>query len=223
MVKYPKIETLFKRDMDGTRQLIPGKFRDPAVEYLADNQWVCTEKIDGTNIGVVWDGYSITFQGRTERAEIPKHLLSYLEQKFLNDETEQLFEQTFGGKNVVLFGEGYGPKIQKGGAYRDDVSFILFDAYVVDSDLWLSREAVEQIGVAFGIDVVPVIFIGTMREAIEYVLNSPKSTIGNAPMEGLVCKPKVALLDHKGRRIVVKVKAKDLLPIKAELTEFLRQ
>lgn len=217
MVKYTKIETLFERDIDGAKQLIPWKFRNPAVEYLANNQWICTEKIDGTNIGIVWDGYNITFQGRTEKAEIPKHLLSYLEEKFLNDETEQLFEQTFGEKNVILFGEGYGPKIQKGGLYRKDVSFILFDIYVVNSNIWLSRKDVKEIGGVFDLDVVPIILVGTIYDAVKYILDSPKSTIGTAPMEGLVCRPKTELLDRCGKRILVKVKVKDLLPIKSEL------
>ena len=217
MKKYTKIGTLFNRDTEGTKKLIPWDYENPAVEFLAKNQWICTEKIDGTNIGVVWDGYNISFQGRTENANIPKHLLAYLEDKFLNDETEQLFEQKFGEKNVILFGEGYGPKILKGHLYREDVSFILFDVYMTDSDLWLKRDAVEDIGKVFDIDVVPIILTGTLYKAIEYVINSPKSTIGTAPMEGLVCKPTIDLLDRCGKRIIVKVKVKDLVPIKDDL------
>lgn len=70
MIEYPKIETLFKRDMEGSKQMIDGAYRDPTVEYLKDCQWEFTEKIDGTNIGIVWDGYRVSFQGRTERAQI---------------------------------------------------------------------------------------------------------------------------------------------------------
>lgn len=102
--------------------------------------------------------------------------------------------------------------------YRNDVSFILFDIFVVNSNVWLSRKDVEEIGSTFGLDVVPIILVGTIYDAVKYVLNSPKSTIGTAPMEGLVCKPKTELLDRCGRRILVKVKARDLLPIKSELT-----
>lgn len=65
MTEYTKINTIFERDMEGSKKLIEGKFRDEAVEYLKDNTWVFTEKIDGTNIGVVWDGHTVTFQGRT--------------------------------------------------------------------------------------------------------------------------------------------------------------
>lgn len=210
MKEYTKIETVFNRDVDGTKKLIEGSFRNKAVEFLANNKWICTEKIDGTNIGIVWDGHRVSFQGRTEKAQIPAHLVNVLNEMFGNNQTEELFEQLFGEKNVILFGEGYGLKIQKGGSYLPDrCSFILFDVYIVDSDIWLERENIEQIAKTFGIDVVPIVMVGTLYEAIEYVKGKPKSTIGTADMEGLVCKPEVDVLDRQGNRIIVKVKVVD--------------
>lgn len=209
MHKYTKIETLFERDMEGTKKLIEGKFRNEAVEFLKDNTWVCTEKIDGTNIGIVWDGHSVSYQGRTERAQIPAHLMNKLIEMFGGNENEELFEQKFGENKVILFGEGYGAKIQKGGLYRSDVSFILFDVYLPDQNLWLNRESIEDIAKSFNIDVVPIILEGAIQDAINYVKTKPKSTIGTANMEGLVCKPKVDVLDRRGNRIIVKVKVCD--------------
>jgi len=78
-----------------------------------------------------------------------------------------LFEQKFGETEVILFGEGYGGKIQNGGAYRSDVSFILFDVLI--DNIWLRRESVEDIAQAFGIDVVPIIGRGTIKEAVDIV------------------------------------------------------
>ena len=126
MKEYHKIETLFERD-EKTKKLIIGKFRNPTIEFLKDNTWVFTEKVDGTNIRVFWDGYCVTFGGRTDRAEIPTHLIKRLNELFVGETNAQMFEQKFGETPVELFGEGYGVKIQKGGAYRDDVDFILFD------------------------------------------------------------------------------------------------
>ena len=210
MKEYTKIETVYNRSEDGTKKLIDGSFRNEAVKFLANNEWVCTEKIDGTNIGVVWNGHKVTFQGRTEKAQIPTHLLNVLMDMFCNEQTEELFEQLFGEKEVILFGEGYGSKIQKGNFYLPDrCSFILFDVYMVESDLWLERENIEQIAKSFGIEVVPIIMFGTLYEAIEFVKTKPKSTIGTADMEGLVCKPAVDMLDRQGKRIIVKVKVKD--------------
>ena len=209
MIEYIKIETPFNRDTDGSKKLIEGDWRNETVKYLANCQWECTEKIDGTNIGIVWDGHKVTFQGRTERAQIPAHLTNKLIELFGGEINEELFEQKFGDMPVILFGEGYGAKIQNGGLYRPDVSFILFDVFLPDSNLWLKRESVEDIAKSFGIDVVPIIFTGVLQEAIDFVKQKPKSTIGTAPMEGLVCKPKAEIFDRMGRRIIVKVKVKD--------------
>lgn len=209
MNTYTKIETPFERDVEGTKRLIEGKFRNEAVEYLQNAWWICTEKIDGTNIGIVWDGHRVSYQGRTERAQIPAHLMNKLIELFGGDENEELFEQKFGETPVVLFGEGYGPKIQKGGLYRNDVSFILFDVYIPSQNLWLRRDGIEDIAKAFNIDAVPVVLEGTIWDAVEYVKQKPKSMFGTADMEGLVCKPEVDLLDRRGNRIIVKVKVRD--------------
>lgn len=213
MIEYTKITVPFERDNDGTKKLMEGVYINDTIEMLKDISWEWTEKIDGTNISVEWDGHSVSFHGRTERAEIPKHLLNKLEEMFLGDVNEEMFEQLFGEERVILYGEGYGNKIQKCGAeyINDGVSFILFDVYKPDKDLWVNRDAVIDIGKSFGIDVVPVLFRGTISEAVEFVKSRPNSTIGTAKMEGVVGRPYVELKDNQGKRIMVKVKAKDLL------------
>ena len=207
MKEYNKIETIYERDIDGTKKLIEGKFRNEAVEYLANNEWEFTEKIDGTNIRIYWDGHKITFGGRTERAIIPSHLVNKLSEIFLNEETEQLFEQKFGEKEVILFGEGYGVKIQHGGDYRPDVGFILFDVLIGEN--YQGRESVEDIARAFCLEIVPIVLRGTIREAVDFIKNKPNSTIGKAKMEGVVGRPRVEMRDRCGNRLIVKIKCRD--------------
>ena len=207
MREYHKIETVFNRSTDGDKRLIWGDYRNETVEYLADNIWQFTEKIDGTNIRIHWDGHNVEIGGRTDRAQIPKHLMDYLSATFLTPEVEELFEQTYGEKDVMLFGEGYGAKIQNGGDYRSDVSFILFDVLIGDN--WQSREWVETTAKMFGIDVVPIVLEGTIGDGIDYVMQHNNSTIGNAVMEGVVGRPKVEIKDRLGNRIIVKIKWKD--------------
>ena len=207
MREYHKIETVFNRSTDGDKRLIWGDYRNATVEYLADNIWQFTEKIDGTNIRIHWDGHNIEIGGRTDRAQIPKHLMDYLSATFLTPEVEELFEQTYGEKDVMLFGEGYGAKIQNGGDYRSDVSFILFDVLIGDN--WQSRELVETTAKMFGIDVVPIVLEGTIGDGIDYVMQHNHSTIGSAVMEGVVGRPKVEMKDRLGNRIIVKIKWKD--------------
>lgn len=207
MKEYNKIETLFNRDLNGTKKLIFGSYRNETVEYLKDCQWDFTEKIDGTNIRVHWDGHKVTFGGRTDNAQIPVPLINKLNEMFGGSINEELFEQKFGEAEVTLYGEGYGPKIQKGGLYRSDVSFILFDVEI--GNLYLKRESVEDIAKFFNIDVVPIILTGTLNDGINYVLKHPKSTFGTADMEGLVGRPKVEMQDRLGKRVIVKIKWED--------------
>lgn len=77
METYHKIQTLFNRD-EQTKKLIIGDYRDKTIEYLKDNLWEFTEKVDGTNIRVCWDGYKVKFAGRTDKANIPSRLLERL-------------------------------------------------------------------------------------------------------------------------------------------------
>ena len=211
MVTYDKINTLFNRDMNGDKKVIEGSFRDKAVESLKDQNWEFTEKIDGTNIRVMWDGYQVTFGGRTDKAVIPEPLLRKLEDLFLSNEVEELFEQTFGGKEVILFGEGYGPGIQKGGGYRKDVNFILFDVMI--DGIYLLRDSVEDIAQAFGIDVVPVLLNGTIQDAIDFVKSKPTTLIpgGTCCIEGVVGRTPAGLKDRFGKRIICKIKVCDFV------------
>ena len=213
MTPYIKIETPYNRDTEGTKKLIEGNFRNQTVEFLKDVEWVCTEKIDGTNIGVAWDGHKVSYHGRTERAQISSPLMNKLVEIFGGTTNEELFEQKFGAMPVILFGEGYGAGIQKGGKYRKDMSFILFDVFLPEQNLWLTRDSVEDIARAFNIDVVPIVMTGTIDQAVEFVKTNPQSTIGTAQMEGLVCKPKVELRDRMGRRVIVKIKACDFATV----------
>lgn len=207
MREYIKIETLFNRREDGSKKLIEGDFRNETVEFLKDLPWQFSEKIDGTNIQIRWDGHKVWYGGRTERASIPSHLMNKLIELFGSNDTEQLFEQKFGETEVILYGEGYGAKIQRGESYRKDVSFILFDVLI--GNIWLKRESVEDIARAFAIDVVPIVLIGTLQDAVDFVKTHPKSTIGTANMEGVVGRPMVELKDRTGKRVIVKVKVKD--------------
>ena len=207
MKEYEKIETIFLRN-DNTKKLIDGKFRNETVEYLKDLDWEFTEKIDGTNIRVYWDGHKVQYFGRTDKAQIPSQLLNKLIEHFGGDINEEMFEQKFGSMEVMLIGEGYGAKIQGcGSLYREDNDFILFDVLINGN--YQPRESVKDIANYFNIEVVPTIMIGKLQDGIEYVKSKPKSKIGTADSEGLVARPIYELKDRTGNRIIVKIKVKD--------------
>jgi len=218
-MKYPKINTIWKRD-EKTGKIIEGDFSKP--EFAIINQWLITEKIDGTNIRVSFsatmkDGKKtgvIQFDGRTYEAQIPAHLVAALQKTF----TVQLFEEVFSEKGlpdyIILFGEGYGAKIQKGGGlYRDDVGFILFDVFVETEGKgwWLDRNNVEEIAGKFDIPVVPVEAIGTWQDAVKLVKNTTASAVSKYPKvaEGVVCRSYPLLLFRNGDPVMFKLKVRD--------------
>jgi hypothetical protein len=213
MTVYQKISGLYKFDSD-TRSYTKD-FTSPELEALGSAPiWDFTEKIDGTNIRVIWDGYRVSFAGRTDNTQLPPRLLAFLTATFGGPDNERLFEQKFGEANVVLYGEGYGAGIQRGGNYRDDQALILFDVKI--DGLFLLHNSVEDIANYFGVDVVPLVATGwSIYEAIDLVSDGYHSHWQNNPntvhyAEGLVGVTAPGLLNRRGERIAVKIKRRDL-------------
>ena len=211
--KYHKIPSVYKRADD--HSFLVGDWSIPELAYLKDNDWVWTEKVDGTNIRVIWDGERVKFGGRSDEAQINTNLLLKLQELFIYDDAIKWLKDifvSFGEKEnfeVVFYGEGYGANIQKGGGnYSKDPSFVLFDIMV--DGMFLERHNVIDVANKLGLpEVVPVIGHGTLLEAIEYVKKGFLSTWGDFTAEGLVLRPRVELLTRKGERIITKVKVKD--------------
>lgn len=205
---YHKIPGLYKREEQKPFRLIEGVYREPELELLKDIDWVFTEKVDGTNIRVIWDGHNVVFGGRTENAQIPSHLVTKLNELFMGTRMEQVFEQVFGESPAILYGEGYGAKIQKGGgSYSQSQEFVLFDVKV--GDFYLKREDIEDVASKFGLSVVPIVHTGPLEDGVALIKGGLKSTWGDFLAEGLVAKPTVDLFTRKGERIITKIKAED--------------
>ncbi len=84
MREYHKIQTVFKRNPETKfKTLLEGEYSLPELEYLKDNIWVFTEKVDGTNIRIMYDGKTIVFGGKTDNAQIPSFLITALQEMFL--------------------------------------------------------------------------------------------------------------------------------------------
>jgi len=210
MKEYHKIQTVFKRDPDTNHKtLSEGQYSIPEFEYLKDNDWTLTEKVDGTNIRVMWDGANLTFGGKTDKADTPKFLLQKLEELF---EDTEIFRHTFGEKSqVCLYGEGYGAKIQKGGGnyIPDGVNFVLFDVKV--DDWWLQRIDVNDIAKGFKIGSVPMLGTFTLDEMVQWAKDGIPSQYGDFQAEGFVARPTTELVARNGHRIITKIKCKDFI------------
>lgn len=206
MNEYHKIQNIYERDAI-TNKLIEGKFRNPEFEYLQNLEWIATEKVDGTNIRVHFDGKNVVFAGRTDNAQLPKNLVEWLNNKFQTIEARNLFTNKFEGKTVTLYGEGYGAGIQTGGLYGKEQKFVLFDV-MIDGN-WLERGNVVGISELFDIEVVPIVKQGNLKDLVEFVKSSPKSTWGDFEVEGVVARPACELKNRFGERVITKIKVRD--------------
>lgn len=225
-MEYQKINTLFKRDVQNV--IIPSQYTCEEFNYLKDNLWECTEKIDGTNIQITvnlvpGEGedpwlYGVNIQGRTTKANIPAPLKSKLESIFYKVDWSKIFPNLTPEDTVYIYGEGYGKKIQGCGSryIKDDVDFILFD--VKFNGWWLKREACEDIAKECNVNIVPLIGYMTIPQAIEFVKNGFKSKISedkDLNAEGLVLRTTCGLRFRNGERIITKIKTCDFDKFKA--------
>lgn len=214
--EYPKIQSLWRRASEKPHNVLVGEFTDPIFGYLWDTEWVAHEKVDGTNIRLHWDGHRMSFGGRTDRAQLPPMLLKYLQETYGTPEFEQVIEAHFGEQPVTIYGEGYGAGIQKGGAYRPNPSFAAFDLLVGET-WWQDHLQLEDHLGALGIQRTPCLHVGPLPELLDFIEGHPHSVIaeieGDNPdhvVEGVVARPTVNLFDSRGRRVMVKLKVKDL-------------
>ena len=249
---YQKINTIFKRDANNV--IMPyDEFAVPELEWLRDCKFDAEEKVDGmntrievtrefitsdigNNIGIKWN---VTYKGKTDNAQIPKMLYTYLTTELTEDKvlnalglskemyvTDKLMQEktwsvlntqfnvyeldeTKIPKRYTLYGEGFGAGIQSGGYYRKDNSFIGFDVKV--DNMYLLRENRDEIFKKLGVDIVPFIGTFTVDEAIEFVKKGFNSKVAEEPhlAEGLVLRTPMGLKTRRGERIIFKVKTCD--------------
>jgi len=205
---YHKIDTLWEFDNE-TKKHIAGKFKNPYVELLKDNVWLFTEKLDGTNFRIMWDGYNISYAGRTNKAEFSKKQKEFIETELVNESLENLIEQMFGEKEVIIYGELFGGDIQtKAGYNRDNYQFKLFDIMV--GGVYLEHHNMVDVANNLGLGHAPLVVVGTIEDAINYVKNTETSVFCDAVLEGVVGRPKGDFYTRQGKRIIVKIKKRDL-------------
>lgn len=215
-MEYSKIETLFERDPE-TFIVNDAALRHPVIATISE--WDITEKIDGTNIRVMMDEQgNVTFGGKSDRAQLPANFFQYLQATFTHSKMREAFAKE--GEplpSVVLYGEGYGAGIQKGGCYRPDKSFRLFDVLVAGK-WWLDWANTCDVAEKLGIKTVPYLGRWNLEQIVHRVrvgINSIAALedCGNAEVlaEGIVGRTIEPLFDKKGARVIIKLKTKDFI------------
>ena len=209
MNTYHKIQTVYLRDpATNYKTLLEGQWAKPEFEYLADNTWVFEEKVDGTNIRIIYTpSTGLHFAGKEDNAQIPQELESRLHDIFI----PQL--DTFAKKfphGVCIYGEGYGNKIQsKGKLYSPTQEFIVFDVFI--GGYWLNQMNKMDVASTFGLQVVPFapLATGTLYDGIDLVRKGFKSVWGDFMAEGIIARPLTELYNRSGERVITKIKHVD--------------
>lgn len=224
-MEYPKINSLWKRGED--HSFIIGDYS--CQEFPNIKRWSIDEKIDGTNIRLFFkqvDGERCnpSIMGRTDAASIPKFLLDHLQTIATWENFDKAFKLNARSFEVYIFGEGYGPKIQKAGSlYSDSVGFVLFDVMISDMvmDLclnkhWFQRETLEKISYEMGIPIVPSLGTFEEDEIVELVKSKPLSFFSKKEqvLEGIVARTEPMILFSCGNPIKWKLKCRDFEEIK---------
>lgn len=220
-MEYVKINSLWKRQeyVKGLTKgshgpLIVGEYSLP--EFGIVKYWNVEEKVDGTNIRIIYEDGKLKFAGRTKDAQLPPHLLEYLQNTLKEEDFLRIFPRVNNEINphpfVILFGEGYGPKIQAGGGnYRSDPGFILFDVFF--NGWWFKRDAVLDIANEIKIPKCPEIGIMTEEEIIQFIKSKPLSRCSQVPqmMEGIIARSDPLLLFRNGQPLMWKLKCKEFI------------
>ena len=217
--KYPKIRSLFKRDnqFKFTEQYTSASLQEFSEKNF---KWSCYEKIDGMNMRVYcnYERNEFKYFGRTDSADIPEHLKPELE-KIVESvkKNKEAVKQALQASIFVLFGEGFGHKIQKGGLYLGDKTAChAFDsyAYIVTKEnqykgFWLDSKKLDELLKILQVEKVPSFGQMTVHSAVEMVKNGFSSKYGTAKAEGLILKTDFPVFDSFGERLIFKVKSKD--------------
>ncbi len=211
MIKYPKIETVFKRDENFK---VTDQIKLP--EFTNIKNWLVTEKIDGTNIRVIYRNGELLFRGKSDNAQMPIFLLEELQKMFTIDKIKSVLKEE-PEQGICLYGEGYGQKIQKGGGdYNAENSFRLFDVWI--DGWWLEWDKVEEIAEMMGIKTAPVIGKYNLEDAIHLLKNPITSKVAydendedknDKMIEGIVCRAYPMVLFRSGVPIKWKLKYSD--------------
>lgn len=221
---YDKILAPFKRTDSKSKYVTVGTWSKPEFSFLQDTHFVWTLKIDGACIVISWDGERVSVKGHTEKTQFSDQTITYLKDIFCTAEAETIFEDMFGEQPVDICGEFVSKEMNQNYGHPDGY-FYAFDIRNGTTKKYWDRETLETFVKRFPqIGIVPVMLIGTIEDAVEWVkdaknnwnkdfskisLKGAINPLGKYLIEGLVGRPGVELYNSKGERVITKVKCCD--------------
>ena len=189
-------------------------------QELPIGRWIVTEKIDGTNIRIILTkldeegNRNVKIGSRklilNENDKTSKQYLDCLLDINLNKLKEYFNEVD---STIIIYGEGYGAGVQKGGIYSLKKNFRVFDIRI--GNAYQDFNYVEKVCIDNQLNIVPIIEnVEEIKysECIKLLKNNKETMIkegsgGNS--EGQVYKFEPVLLNKYGERLIFKIKFKD--------------
>ena len=209
--EYPKLKNLHKRDPADNKVI--DEFTDEifSPEQLGNAGWTWREKMDGTNLRIIWDGHRAEYRGRTDRAQFSDGQTVFLDEKIKSPAFEELLEQTFGNTEAALYAELIGNKIQGNPHKIDGYEIRVYDAFV--AGWWLLPVNVDELANDLGLDsaeIIGVAPIGHMHQGMKDIASMAEALEGEAEpleyIEGIVGTAPGSVLGRDGTILRVKLK-----------------
>lgn len=209
---FQKISAPFLRDGPKERLVNESKPALKWVEDFRDLEFWASEKIDGTSVGIKWDGERVSFVGHTDKSQFCPRYLEYLQNRFGTPEFESCIEAIFGDKPVIIYGEGVSKDYNVDYGFPEG-EFIMYDIQY-ENGKFAERSFVREVAEKLGMKT-PHEEKMALGEAINFVKTRPSSFLDKDFMlEGLVLRAPVELYLNNNERVICKVKVKDFVDCK---------
>ena len=202
------------RKFDSLENTYNGKYIEAVRNHEASrNLWIVSEKIDGANFGLYFDGTEHAQASRNQFvdgtffacAEVVDALRPKIEHMYQSLQDRPAIPEF---KELLVYGELYGPNVQ-GRVNYGEKNFIGFDVLLDGVPL----NKIMAIGwmMNSGINVSPVLFVGSFEAALAYKHNfrshlTPADFVGENECEGVVIEPAEPSWMYNGKRIYFKHK-----------------
>ncbi len=194
--KYPHLEALY---------------RVPELRHF--RTVIATEKIHGTNARIGWIDGTLRVGGRNEElTETNTNFGLYNWVMANKDAWIERLRETFDAANAVVYGEWYGPKIQKGVNYGAEKQFRAFDVRV--NDVLLDWDDYQAVCVRLNVSMAPLVYQGPYDENAFLDLRHRISVVGQLAgvddpentWEGIVVRPPIMVRSKRGEWVMAKFK-----------------
>lgn len=134
------------------------------------------------------------------------------EREKLEDKVRKISE-LFADRNVVLYGEIVGSRIQDLNYGASEPKFYAYDLAVMDesqSPMYIIPGAFREIMKKFDVDAIPLLKVGLFIQE-DYELRNGSSTLGKHCREGIVIEPVISRKEYSLGRVILKLIGEDYL------------